>query len=73
MSEAAKPILIYVDADTCPVRNEVYRVAERHGVKTFVFSNSFIVMPRTELIERVIVGSGPDAADRLDRCTRDAR
>ena len=63
MSEAAKPILIYVDADACPVRNEVYRVAERHGVKTFVFSNSFIVMPRTELIERVIVGSGPDAAD----------
>lgn len=47
MSEAAKPILIYVDADTCPVRNEVYRVAERHKVKTFVFSNSFIVMPRT--------------------------
>jgi uncharacterized protein YaiI (UPF0178 family) len=72
MSEAAKQILIYVDADTCPVRNEVYRVAERHGVKTFVFSNSFIVMPRTELIERVIVGSGPDAADHwiVARVTR---
>jgi uncharacterized protein len=63
MSEAAKPILIYVDADACPVKNEIYRVAERHGLKTFVVSNSFIAVPRTELIERVVVGSGPDAAD----------
>jgi uncharacterized protein len=63
MTPSAKPILIYVDADACPVKNEVYRVAERHGVKTFVVSNSFIGVPRTQLIERVIVGSGPDAAD----------
>ena len=63
MSEVTKPILIYVDADACPVKNEIYRVAERHGIKTFVISNSFINVPRTELIERVIVGSGPDAAD----------
>jgi hypothetical protein len=72
MSEAAKPILIYVDADACPVKNEIYRVAERHGLKTFVVSNSFIAVPRTELIERVIVGSGPDAADDwiAERATR---
>ncbi|MEA2759233.1 MAG: uncharacterized protein QOH65_1846 [Methylobacteriaceae bacterium] len=63
MTPSAKPILIYVDADACPVKNEVYRVAERHGVKTFVVSNSLVGVPRTELIERVIVGSGPDAAD----------
>ncbi|MBV9064723.1 MAG: YaiI/YqxD family protein [Methylobacteriaceae bacterium] len=63
MSEAARPISIYVDADACPVKNEIYRVAERHGLKTFVVSNSFIAVPRTDLIERVIVGSGPDAAD----------
>ena len=31
---------IYVDADACPVKNEVYRVAERHGLKVFVVSNS---------------------------------
>ncbi|MEA2835329.1 MAG: uncharacterized protein QOG66_3531 [Methylobacteriaceae bacterium] len=54
---------IYVDADACPVKNEIYRVAERHGLKTYVVSNSFIAVPRTQLIERVIVGSGPDAAD----------
>ena len=56
-------IQIYVDADACPVKNEIYRVAERHGLKTFVVSNSFIAVPRSELIERVIVASGPDAAD----------
>jgi uncharacterized protein YaiI (UPF0178 family) len=72
MTASAKPILIYVDADACPVKNEVYRVAERHGVKTFVVSNSFIAVPRTELIERVIVGSGADAADDwiAERATR---
>jgi uncharacterized protein YaiI (UPF0178 family) len=72
MSEAAKPILIYVDADACPVKNEIYRVAERHGLKTFVVSNSFITVPRTDFIERVIVGSGPDAADDwiAERATR---
>jgi uncharacterized protein YaiI (UPF0178 family) len=72
MSEAAKPLLIYVDADACPVKGEVYRVAERHGVKTFVVSNSFIAVPRTDLIERVIVGSGADAADDwiAERATR---
>jgi uncharacterized protein YaiI (UPF0178 family) len=72
MTASAKPILIYVDADACPVKNEVYRVAERHDVKTFVVSNSFIAVPRTELIERVIVGSGPDAADDwiAERATR---
>jgi uncharacterized protein YaiI (UPF0178 family) len=63
MTGHAKPILIYVDGDACPVKNEIYRVAERHRLKTFVVSNSFIAVPRTELIERVIVGSGPEAAD----------
>ena len=29
----SRPITIYVDADACPVKNEVYRVAERHGIK----------------------------------------
>jgi uncharacterized protein YaiI (UPF0178 family) len=72
MTPSAKPILIYVDADACPVKNEVYRVAERHGVKTFVVSNSFIAVPRAQLIERVIVGRGPDAADDwiAERATR---
>jgi uncharacterized protein YaiI (UPF0178 family) len=63
MSEAAKPITLYVDADACPVKAEIYKVAERYGLKVFVVSNSFIAVPRDPLIERVIVGSGPDVAD----------
>ena len=58
-----KPIEIYVDADACPVKNEVYRVAERHGLKVTVVSNSPIAVPRDPLIERVVVGSAMDAAD----------
>ena len=60
---APKPITIYVDADACPVKNEVYRVAGRHGIKVMVVSNSPIAVPRDPLIERVVVGAGMDAAD----------
>ena len=59
----SKPIQIYVDADACPVKNEIYRVAERHGLKVFVVSNSFINTPRDPMIERVVVGQGMDEAD----------
>ena len=52
----AKPIEIYVDADACPVKSEVYRVAERHGLKVLVVSNSPIAVPRDPLVERVVVG-----------------
>jgi uncharacterized protein YaiI (UPF0178 family) len=63
-----KPIEIYVDADACPVKAEVYRVAERHilkgdGLKVHVVSNSPIAVPREPWIERVVVGAGMDAAD----------
>jgi uncharacterized protein YaiI (UPF0178 family) len=64
MSEtASKPLQIYVDADACPVKNEIYRVAERHGLKVFIVSNSPIAVPREPWIERVVVGAGLDVAD----------
>ena len=56
-------IAIYIDADACPVRQEVYRVAERHGLKVYVVSNSPIAVPRESFIERVVVAAGMDAAD----------
>jgi len=56
-------IAVYVDADACPVKAEVYRVAERYGLKVFVVANSPIAVPRVPRVERVVVGSGPDAAD----------
>ncbi len=63
MSEPAKAITIYVDADACPVKAEIYRVAERYSIKVYVVSNNAMAVPRTPLIERVVVGSNPDAAD----------
>jgi uncharacterized protein YaiI (UPF0178 family) len=63
MTEPTKPIRIYVDADACPVKDEVYRVAERHRLPVFVVANSFIRVPPDPLIERVAVPAGPDAAD----------
>ena len=64
MTDAPSPaITIYVDADACPVKQETYRVAERHGVKVVVVSNSPIAVPREPFIERVVVASGMDKAD----------
>lgn len=56
-------IELYVDADACPVKAEVYRVAERHGLVVHVVSNSAIATPRDPMIRSVAVGSEPDAAD----------
>jgi len=56
-------IVIYIDADACPVKDEAYRVALRHGIKVVVVSNSPIAVPREELIERVVVAAGLDKAD----------
>jgi uncharacterized protein YaiI (UPF0178 family) len=63
MAEMEHGIVIYVDADACPVKAEVYAVGERHGVRSFVVANSFLNVPRSALIERIVVGSGFDAAD----------
>jgi uncharacterized protein YaiI (UPF0178 family) len=62
------PISLFVDADACPVKQEIYRVAERHAgkgtaLKVFVVSNSPIAVPRDEFVERVVVGAGMDEAD----------
>jgi len=58
-----KPILIYIDADACPVKDETYRVAARHRLKVFLVANSWIAIPRDADVERVIVAAGPDVAD----------
>lgn len=54
---------IYVDADACPVKAEVLRVATRHGLNIHMVSNSWMRLEDSPLINRVIVGDGPDAAD----------
>ncbi|HZZ70254.1 MAG TPA: YaiI/YqxD family protein [Phenylobacterium sp.] len=54
---------IFIDADACPVKDETYKVAARYGLTTTVVSNSFIAIPPSRLIERMIVDAGPDVAD----------
>ena len=54
---------ILVDADACPVKDEIYRVAWRHEVPVKVVSNSRLRVPEHSLIERVVVSDGFDAAD----------
>jgi uncharacterized protein len=54
-------IALYIDADACPVKQEIYRVAERHALKgtalkVLVVTNSPIVVPRD-----IFVGGRPDA------------
>ena len=57
------PIEIFVDADACPVKDEVFRVAGRHGLQVHVVANSFMRVPREPLIALVVVSAGPDVAD----------
>lgn len=54
---------IYVDADACPVKDEALRVAERHGMAIYYVSNSWMRLPDSPLVQRVVVTEGPDAAD----------
>src|SRR6185436_19383513 len=63
MEDPKSAIRIFVDADACPVKPEIYRVAERYGLKVYVVANSFMAVPRNDMIERIIVSEGPDVAD----------
>jgi uncharacterized protein YaiI (UPF0178 family) len=54
---------IFVDADACPVKDEVYKIAQRYGLQVSVVANAFLMVPQHPLIERVIVDAGPDVAD----------
>jgi uncharacterized protein YaiI (UPF0178 family) len=54
---------ILVDADACPVKEEIYKVAWRHGVPVAIVSNARIRVPDHPLVERVVVSDAFDAAD----------
>ncbi len=54
---------IYVDADGCPVKDEVYKVARRYGLRVVLVSNSWMRIPEDDRFELVVVGDAPDAAD----------
>ena len=54
---------IFVDADACPVKDEVLRVAARHGTAVHFVSNQWMRLPESPLVNRVVVSDGFDAAD----------
>jgi uncharacterized protein YaiI (UPF0178 family) len=56
---------IYVDADACPVREEIYRVATRLGLRVYVVSNGSrpIRPPGLPNVSMIVVGAGADIAD----------
>lgn len=62
--------MIYVDADACPVKAEVERVAVRHGTRVAMVSNGGLRPSANPLVEMIYVAEGPDAADKwiAERC-----
>src|SRR5687768_16264239 len=59
----AAAIEIYVDADACPVKPEILKVAERHGLRVTLVANSGLRPSRDPMVRNVIVSAGFDAAD----------
>jgi uncharacterized protein YaiI (UPF0178 family) len=62
VKEPASP-RIFVDADGCPVKEEVYRVANRYGLDVTLVSNAWMRIPRADWLTQVVVPGGLDAAD----------
>lgn len=54
---------IYIDADACPVKDEVYRVAARYGLQVTLVANSWMRTPREDWLRLEVVAEGADAAD----------
>ena len=63
MTANSNPTRIYIDADACPVKDEIYRVAARHRLAVSVVAGQFIRVPQDPMIERIAAGSAMDAAD----------
>jgi len=63
MTDTPSPLRILVDADACPVKDEIYKVAWRHAVPVTIVANSHFRIPVHPLISRVVVSDGFDAAD----------
>lgn len=64
----SKSVILFIDADACPVKPEIYRVAERFAargtaIRVVVVANAAIAVPRSGIFERIVVGGGMDEAD----------
>jgi len=56
-------IVVYVDADACPVKQEIHFIAGRHERKVVLVANTFLYVPAPFTAEMVVVSEGLDAAD----------
>jgi uncharacterized protein len=56
-------LLIYIDADACPVKDEVYKVAKRHALQVIVVANAAMRVPFDNAVRLEVVSDGFDAAD----------
>lgn len=54
---------IYIDADGCPVKEEVYKVAERYQLEVILVANTYLNLPMNPLLKMVVVNGNFDAAD----------
>ena len=63
MTDTGSDLHVFIDGDACPVKEETYKVAARHGVAVTVVANSFLRVPQSPLIKLVVVDAGPDVAD----------
>ena len=54
---------LFVDADACPVRSEIFKVADRYALKVFVVTCGNVRVPFSDRVRLVLVEAGPDAAD----------
>ncbi len=73
MTELTSSIRILVDADACPVKDEIYKVAARHNLPVTIVAGGFIRVPQDPMIERIAAGPGMDAADDWIAERADAR
>ncbi len=56
-------VTIYVDADACPVKDEVLKVSYRHQLAVYLVSNQWMRMDVGPLVQKIVVPDGPDLAD----------
>ena len=54
---------IYVDADACPVKEEIYKVAQRYKLQVTLVANSYMRIPGGDWVQLVVVDKGRDEAD----------
>ena len=56
-------ISIYVDADACPVKEEILKVSYRHKLNVYIVSNQWMRIEVGPLVQKIVVPDGPDVAD----------